>query len=190
MIKYYSKLQPPRAKRWSSFLVLLLVSPFLMWFIILLFGLCPCQLYNSLTPTHHSPSVRSYSQECGACSLQVPCLPSAQERNGARITAAKPSSPRMNDFHLLTLILMPSLKKSRLLMISMACLNFLGNVPDDYSVLHRGGSLPLSGGAPEHESSFYFRPISIFLNRSIYKRWEEDSNQLVRFNPTVVSYKL
>lgn len=72
MIKYYSKLQPPHVKRWSSFLVLLLVSPFLMWFIILLFGLRLCQLYNSLTPTHYSPSVRSYSQECGACSLLSP----------------------------------------------------------------------------------------------------------------------
>lgn len=65
----FGLLQPPRVKRWSSVLVLLLVSPFLMRFIILLFGLCPCQLYNSLTPTHHSPSVRTYSQECGACSL-------------------------------------------------------------------------------------------------------------------------
>lgn len=79
MIKYYSKLPPPCIKRWSSFLVLLLVSPFLMWFIILLYGLHACQLYNSLTPTHHSPSVRSYSPECGACSLLSPCLPSAQE---------------------------------------------------------------------------------------------------------------
>lgn len=55
-------------KRWKSFLVFPLVSPFLMWFIILLFGLCPCQLYSSLTPTHCSPSVRSHSPEWGACS--------------------------------------------------------------------------------------------------------------------------
>lgn len=48
-------------------------------------------------------------------------------------------------------------------MISIACLIFLGNVPDDYSVLRRVGSVLLRVGAPEHESSFYFFPISIFL---------------------------
>lgn len=111
MIKYYSELRPLRVKRWSSFLVLLLVSPFLMWFIILLFGLCPRQLYNSLTPTHHSPSVRSYSWECGACSLLIPLSAIRSGKKWSWITAAKPSSPQMNDFHLLTLILMPSLKK-------------------------------------------------------------------------------
>lgn len=137
MIKYYSKLQPMCATRWSSFLVLLLVSPFLMWFIILLFGLRLCQLYNSLTPTHYSPSVRSCSQSVGHA-LWVPRLPSAQERDGAWITAAKPSSPWMNDFHLLTLNAI--LKTSQLLMISMVCLIFLGNVPDEYSFLCREDS--------------------------------------------------
>lgn len=59
-------------------------------------------------------------------------------------------------------------------MISMACLIFLGDVPDDYSVLRRRGSLLLSVGAPKHEPSFFFfLPISVFLKRSIYKRWKE-----------------
>lgn len=93
MIKYYGKLRPLRVKRWSSCLALLSVSPFLMWFIILLLGLRLCQLYNSRpTPTHkRSPSVRNYSRECGACSTASP-LSAICARNGAWITAAKPSA--------------------------------------------------------------------------------------------------
>lgn len=72
-------------------------------------------------------------------------------------------------------------------MISMACLIFFGHVPDDYSVLHNGGAVLLwSRGAPEHESSFYFVPISTFSQKDS----TDSINQLVRFKPTVISYKL
>ena len=72
----------------------------------------------------------------------------------------------MNDFHLLTLNAI--LKTSQLSMISMVCLLFLGNVPDEYSFLCREDSPPLSFGAPPHEFSFLL-PIIVSLKRSIYK---------------------
>lgn len=93
MIKYYSKLQPPCVKRWSSFLVLLLVSPFLMWFIILLFGLPPCQLYNSLTPTHHSPCQELQSRVWGMLSAESPVCHLLRKE-------MKPELPQPNLHHL------------------------------------------------------------------------------------------
>lgn len=44
-------------------------------------------------------------------------------------------------------------------MISMACLIFLGNVPE-YSALHRGGSLLLSVGVPSmNRASIFFQLV-------------------------------
>lgn len=54
MIKYEGKLRPGRVKRWSSCLVLLLVSPFLMWFIILLRWLVSLPIFATRAPLIHA----------------------------------------------------------------------------------------------------------------------------------------
>lgn len=172
MIKYYSKLQPPRVKRWSSFSCIALGFPFprvVYYSSLWLESLLALQLPHSYTP--FTLCQDSHSRVWGMLSAESPVCHLLRKRDGAQISAAKPSSPPVNDFQLLTLVPMPSFKRNQHLM--MACLIFLGSVPDDYSVLGRGGSLLLSVGAAEHESSSYFLPISVFLNRSIYKRWKE-----------------
>lgn len=168
MIKYCSKLQPRRVKRWSSFLVLLLVSPFLMWFIILLLGLCLCQLYNSLSPTHHSPSVRSYSGVWGTLSAESPVCHLLRKE-------MEPGVPEPNLHRLEWMISIYSHSYQchlQLLMISMVALFFLAMFlmtapPSQAAEAPRCWVL-------EHEPSFFFLlPIRVFPKRSIYKTWKE-----------------
>lgn len=119
---------------------------------------------------------------------RVARLPSGLAGDGGPITAAKSSSPRMNDFHplTLTLTLVPPFEKKKkkspfddkhgfpLFFLAM----ILMSTP---SYVHRGVLLWTS-----------FSSISVFFKRSICKRdgRKENSNQLVRLNPTVISLKL
>lgn len=158
MIK--SKQQLLHIKR-VAFLVLLLVSPFLVWFIILLlFGLHLCQPYDSLTPTPHSPSVRSYSQEGSLLSPpSAICSGKRWRLNYCRQTFIT-SSEWFPSIHSHTSNIF---FKSQDLIITMACLIFLGDISDECSLFHRWGSLLLHVGAPDHELNFI--PISVFAKR-------------------------
>lgn len=140
--------------RWSTFLVLLLVSPVLMWFIILLIGSHPCQLYNTLNARHRSPFVGSYSRECLACSSVCHLLRKEM----------KPELPLPKFHQLKWMISFYSHSylchpQKTLLMISIDCFTI-----ECWPLC--GGSLLLRVGAPVHESTFYFVAISIFLKRS------------------------
>lgn len=168
-------------KRWRSFLVFPLVSPFLMWFIILLFGLCPCQLYNSLTPTHCSPSVRSHSPEWGACSSLCHLL--RKELTLKKLQQHLHHLKWITDivFHLATLIRISSINKQ---------INEWRNTPGCSCFLWLCSLSQWELPAESQHSSFSFVPISFFLKRSTSKRRTENSNQHVWVNLTVISYKL
>lgn len=106
MIKYKGKLRPEHVKRWSSCLVLLLVSPFLMWFIIILRWLVSLPIFVTPAPCLHATllTLSGIAAECvGHAWHKLPCVLSAPESEPGVPLGRIVFTPEWKDFHPLLL---------------------------------------------------------------------------------------